>query len=78
MTDSQRALLIDLFNELLAVTPRGSLPFVTLTTDPVRPLGAVVVGPCGDVVCQARGKTVAGLVNLIGMCLGTEPAEVRQ
>lgn len=78
MNDSQRALLIDLFTELLAVTPRGSLPYVTLTTDPVRPLGALVVGPCGHVVCQGTGKTVAGLVNLISLRLPVGHGEAQQ
>lgn len=78
MNASQATLLVELFNELVAATPKGSVPYVTLTNDPERPLGAVILGACGHVVCQARGKTVAGLVNLIGMRLGTEPAEVRQ
>ncbi|MDG9855633.1 hypothetical protein V2A28_05900 [Pseudomonas aeruginosa] len=57
--------LADLYARLLAITPRSWLPHVTLTTDPVRPYGAVVTDEAGNVAAHGTGKTIEGLVALV-------------
>ncbi|MCY1363455.1 hypothetical protein D9M69_502180 [compost metagenome] len=53
--------LADLYRALLAITPRGWLPHVTLTNLPSHPLGAVVTDEAGNIAARAVGKTVEGL-----------------
>ncbi|MCP1646968.1 hypothetical protein [Pseudomonas nitroreducens] len=57
--------LAKLYAELLAVTPRGWLPHVTLTTDPVRPFGTVITDEAENVAFRATGKTIEGLVHVV-------------
>ncbi|WP_043309537.1 hypothetical protein [Pseudomonas sp. ML96] len=58
-----------LYTALGAVTPAGWLPFVTLTTDPVRPFGAVVTDEAGNIAAHGIGKTVDSLVELVRLRL---------
>ncbi|MDG9926144.1 MULTISPECIES: hypothetical protein [unclassified Pseudomonas] len=61
--------LAELYTALGAIIPRGWLPFVTLTNDPVRPLGAVITDEAGNIASHARGKTVDSLVALLRLRL---------
>lgn len=61
-----------LYRLLISVTPRGYLPYVTLTTDTERPYGAVVTNQAGDIVARQLGKTVEGLAELIRLQLPHE------
>ena len=61
--------LVGLYTALLAFMPRGWLPHVTLTTDPVRPFGVVVTDEAGNIASHARGKTVDSLVELLRLRL---------
>lgn len=54
-----------LYQQLLAVTPRGHLPHVTLTTEPSTPYGCVITDASGNVVDRQVGKTVEGLAAMI-------------
>lgn len=58
-----------LYRLLIAITPRGYLPYVTLTTDVERPYGAVVANEAGDIVARQLGKTVEGVAELIRLQL---------
>lgn len=57
--------LAGLYCALLAITPVGWLPYVTLTGNAVRPFGTVVADEAGNIAATATGKTVDGLVQLI-------------
>ncbi|WP_160286519.1 hypothetical protein [Pseudomonas knackmussii] len=61
----EAARLAQLYTALLAVTPHGWLPHVTLTTDAERPFGAVVTDEAGNVAARGIGKTVDSLVALV-------------
>ena len=61
--------LVTLYTDLLAITPAGWLPHVTLTTDQVRPFGVVVTDEAGNIATHARGKTVDSLVELVRLRL---------
>jgi hypothetical protein len=54
-----------LYADLLAVTPRGSLPYVTLTLDPAMPYACVITDAAGQVIDRQVGKTSAGIVERI-------------
>ncbi|MFU6657256.1 hypothetical protein ACM79B_16420 [Pseudomonas aeruginosa] len=54
-----------LYTALVAITPRGWLPHVTLTNDEVRPYGAIVTDAAGNIAASGLGKTVNGLVALV-------------
>ncbi|MCE1017262.1 hypothetical protein LU646_14795 [Pseudomonas alloputida] len=54
--------LVALYTALLAITPLGWLPHVTLTNDPANPYGAVIGDPGGNVVAWVKGGTVDSLV----------------
>jgi hypothetical protein len=64
-TPGQVADLGPLYSALLAVTPRGHLPHVTLTLNPATPYGAVITDAHGNVVARQIGKTIDGLTQLI-------------
>jgi hypothetical protein len=64
-TPGQVADLGPLYCALLAVTPRGHLPHVTLTLTPATPFGAVITDAHGNVVARQIGKTIDGLAQLI-------------
>ncbi len=53
------------FCSLLAVTPRGYMPYVTLTTDPATPYACVITDAAGNVVDRQLGKTIEGVTELI-------------
>jgi hypothetical protein len=61
--------LVTLYTDLLAITPAGWLPHVTLTTDPLRPFGAVITDEAGNVAAWDKGKTVDSLVALLRLRL---------
>lgn len=63
----------ELYASLLAVTPLGHLPHVTLTRDAKTPYGAVVTDSHGNVVARQIGKTIEGLTQLIALQFGREP-----
>ncbi|WP_275629049.1 hypothetical protein [Pseudomonas sp. 273] len=66
-----------LYAALVAITPRGWLPHVTLTTDAVRPFGAVVTDEAGNIAARGAGKTVEGLVALVSARLPAGCGEAR-
>ncbi|HCF3784943.1 TPA: hypothetical protein NIE47_001466 [Pseudomonas aeruginosa] len=70
---SQLALL---YAALVAITPRGWLPHVTLTNDEVRPYGAIVTDAAGNIAASGLGKTVNGLVAVVSARLPVECEEV--
>ncbi|MCY1282781.1 hypothetical protein D9M68_341820 [compost metagenome] len=57
----QSMALADLYRALLAITPRGWLPHVTLTNLASHPFGAVITDEAGNVAARAVGKTIEGL-----------------
>ena len=61
--------LVRLYTALLAITPYGWLPHVTLTTDPARPFGAVITDEAGNIAARDKGKTVDSLVALLQLRL---------
>ena len=60
----------ELYQKLFAVTPRGHVPYVTLTQLPNTPYGAVITNAAGNLVTSQIAKTIDGLVELIGARLG--------
>lgn len=56
-----------LYAALIAVTPRGWLPYVTLTMDPITPYGAVITNAAGEITHRQVGKTIDGLTQLIAL-----------
>ena len=73
----QAADLGRLYAALVAVTPRGHLPHVTLTLDPVTPYGAVITNATGEVVVRQIGKTIEGLTQLIALRFPAGRGEAR-
>ncbi|WP_205466161.1 hypothetical protein, partial [Klebsiella pneumoniae] len=65
-----------LYAALVAITPRGWLPHVTLTNDEVRPYGAIVTDAAGNIAASGLGKTVNGLVAVVSARLPVECEEV--
>ncbi len=63
----QAADLGRLYAALLAVTPRGHLPYVTLTLDPAVPFGAVITDAAGNIVTRQIGKSIEGLAQIIAL-----------
>jgi hypothetical protein len=57
-----------LYAELVRVTPRGHLPFVTLRQGAAAPFEAVVVNAGGELVTQQCAKSIDGLVQIIERC----------
>lgn len=64
-----------LYADLLAITPRGSLPFVTLTNEAAAPFGAVVIGR-HEILASAAASTLQGVVDLIAARLPAGRGEV--
>lgn len=54
--------LLMLFTALWAITPVGWLPYVTLTSNPEQPLGAVIVDAAGNLAATGTGESVDSLV----------------
>lgn len=69
--------LVTLYTALWGILPRGWLPFVTLTTDPVRPFGAVITDEAGNIAARDKGKTVDSLVCLLRARLPAGCGEAR-
>lgn len=67
-----------LYCALVAVTPRGHMPHVTLTNLPATPYGCVITDAAGNVVDRQIGKTIEGLAALIGARSKPAPAEAAQ
>lgn len=63
----QAADLGRLYAALLAVTPRGWIPYVTLTLDPTTPYGAVITNGAGEIVHRQIGKSIEGLTQIIAL-----------
>lgn len=66
-----------LYAALIAVTPRGHLPHVTLTKDPAVPYGAVITDASGVIVTRQIGKSIEGLTQIIALRFPPQPAEVK-
>lgn len=64
-TTAQADELGRLYCALLSATPRGHVPYVTLTTSPATPYGCVITNADGNVVDRQVGKTIEGLVAMI-------------
>jgi hypothetical protein len=64
------------FCSLLAVTPRGYMPYVTLTTDPATPYACVITDADGNIVDRQLGKTIEGITEMIRL-RHTEPSPAR-
>ncbi|SDF23238.1 hypothetical protein [Phytopseudomonas seleniipraecipitans] len=54
-----------LYAELVRVTPRGHLPYVSLEANDQAPYLAIITNAAGEVVHRQRGKTIEGLVQLV-------------
>ncbi|WP_312374338.1 hypothetical protein [Stutzerimonas nitrititolerans] len=61
--------LLEAFRKVRQVLREGDTAYVTPTTCPERPYGAVVVDASGRLVATATGKTVEGLAELIRLRL---------
>ncbi|MCY1301942.1 hypothetical protein D9M70_515790 [compost metagenome] len=61
--------LHEAFRAVHAVCRDGDTAYVTATTSPERPYGAVVVNAAGHLVATACGKTIPGLAELIRLRL---------
>lgn len=66
-----------LYAALFAVTPRGHLPHVTLTTDATVPYGAVITDAKGNIVTRQVAKSIDGLVQIIATRFGPTAEERR-
>lgn len=64
-----------LYAALLAITPRGHLPHVTLTNDPGVPYGAVITDAAGEIVTRQIGKSIEGLAQIVALRFNRPPAE---
>ncbi len=73
MTTAQTADLGRLYAELVRVTPRGHLPYVSLIPGDSAPFAAVVVNSAGKLVTQQRAKSVDGLVQIIELAFTPAP-----
>lgn len=69
--------LVALYTALLAITPLGWLPHVTLTNDLARPFGAVITDKAGNVAAWDKGKTVDSLVAQLQLRLSVGRGEAR-
>lgn len=69
--------LVALYTALLAITPLGWLPHVTLTNDPANPYGAVIGDAGGNVAAWAKGETVDSLVATLQLRLPAGCGEAR-
>lgn len=67
-----------LYAKLFAITPRGWLPHVTLTTDQQRPYGAVITDEAGNIAARDTGKSIDGLVSLLRARLPAGRGEASQ
>lgn len=54
-----------LYAELVRVTPRGHIPYVTLTQDVTVPYGCVITDASGVAVTRQLAKSIDGLVQII-------------
>ncbi len=54
-----------LYAELVRVTPRGTVPYVTLTQDACLPFGCVITDATGSVITRQLAKSIEGLVQII-------------
>lgn len=68
--------LVTLYTALLAITPPRWLPHVTLTNDPLRPLGAVITDEAGNIAANGAAGTAEGLVELLQARLAAGRGEV--
>jgi len=57
--------LVRLYTQLLAVTPAGYLPHVTLTQASSSAFGCVITDAAGNVVDRQVGKTTEGIAEII-------------
>lgn len=62
---NRSAELVELFTRLVEATPIGYVPYVTLTTDPERPYGALIIGPGRQLLAMVNGPTVSTTVTLL-------------
>lgn len=69
--------LVTLYTSLLAITPLGWLPHVTLTNDLERPFGAVITDEAGNVAAWDKGRTVDSLVAQLQLRLPAGCGEAR-
>jgi hypothetical protein len=65
MTTAQATALGRLYAELVRVTPRGHLPYVSLIPEDAAPFACVIVNSAGTLVTQQRAKSIDGLVQII-------------
>lgn len=63
-----------LYAELVRITPRGHLPYVSVTPADPAPFAAIIVNAAGAIVTQQRAKSIDGLVQIIALRF---PAEVQ-
>lgn len=54
-----------LYAELVRVTPRGAVPYVTLTQDASVPFGCVITDASGSVITRQLAKSIEGLVQIV-------------
>jgi hypothetical protein len=73
MSTAQAAELGRLYAELVRVTPRGHLPYVSLIRDDKAPYAAVIVNSAGQLVTQQRAKSIDGLVQIIELVFSPAP-----
>lgn len=57
--------LARLYAELVRITPRGYVPYVTLTQDSAVPFGCVITDATGSVITRQLAKSIDGLVQII-------------
>ena len=70
--------LVRLYSQLLAVTPTGYLPHVTLTHTTPANFGCVITDAAGNVVDRQIGKTTEGIAELIRLRFTRPKAEATQ
>lgn len=66
-----------LYAELVLVTPRGHMPYVTLTRDSAVPYAAIVTDASGNVLTRQLAKSIDGLVQIIATRFEAKPQERR-
>ena len=67
-------LLASLYAALLQLLPLGWLPYVTLTTNPAAPFGAVITDEAGNLAATGTASSCEALAALIAAKLGHPPA----
>lgn len=67
--------LLEAFRAVKGVCRDGDTAYVTATTSPERPYGAVVVDAAGRLAASANGKTIEGLAELIRLRLPVRPED---